>query len=156
MEYYLIDANISKSRIYLETMDISKSIKTHRKAEKQIQRSNLNAYGRQYDLVEKKTNLTKQIRDYLEQMGIEWNRETQTLHGSGFHAHYQAIGCKNEQTLQDRIKRLKQTSCGLCGGFSTRNGRNRICECKKIRYCGRKCQKIHWIEHKNNCPMRRL
>ena len=154
MIYYLIRANILKSRIYLETMDIRKSIKTHSKVEKQIQRSNLN--GRQYDLVERKTNLTNQIRHYLEQMGIKWYPETQGLHHSGFHAHYQAIRCKKEQTLQDRIKRLEQTSCGLCGGFSTRNGRNRICKCKKIRYCGRKCQKIHGIEHKNNCPMRRL
>jgi len=38
--------------------------------------------------------------------------------------------------------------CSECGCL----GPTRVCVCGVVRYCGVKCQKVHWRRHKQDCP----
>ena len=49
-----------------------------------------------------------------------------------------------------RTKKLKVRYCGNCGK-SSNDMRLYSCKCRKNRYCGRKCQKKHWLIHKKSC-----
>lgn len=44
----------------------------------------------------------------------------------------------------------RKTHCTTCGKEST-DDLDRCSKCKTVYYCGRKCQKIDWKEHKREC-----
>lgn len=56
--------------------------------------------------------------------------------------------------IQEIIRNLKKAACGHCGEVES-NGRNikllSCMGCKRVKYCDKFCQKIHWKSHKDRC-----
>ena len=47
-----------------------------------------------------------------------------------------------------QIQEMRRLACGACNHA---NAPLRCTACKKVRYCGKECQKAHWNEHKSVC-----
>jgi hypothetical protein len=63
--------------------------------------------------------------------------------------------CRRAEKLQATLKAVPvpvppPRSCARCG--SEELPRLRVCRgCDAVRYCGRECQRAHWLEHRACC-----
>ena len=55
---------------------------------------------------------------------------------------------RRHKAIKKLMKQMEPKCCDCCGRMEQRGfrlfERFKICKCKEVRYCGRKCQKIHW------------
>ena len=54
------------------------------------------------------------------------------------------------ETIRTRKDPKDIALCANCGKPSA-EGLRQCAGCKKVRYCGKECQKIHWKQHKPMC-----
>ena len=99
--------------------------------------------------------LYRTYRAVIVMIGKDVHHELMKYSKEQFHEGYEKE-LRRTMGIIGLMTRLQQKRCNCCGRLESRNTKTfekyKMCKCKKVRYCGRKCQKIHWKKmHRYHC-----